>query len=269
MVSMVCCSNGVQPRSSSPWLMILLNSWKRSFSCCCWMGDRCSGTGGWRRGLEAAGRGGESAMATISRVPAFWPECRRKVSGWWLWIAIHTSEPLESVGTPDTNVGRASFWAEVDILSGPGVMTADQSSSFGGDVGGLEQQCTALGGGSCFWVALRWMVCESGYASVAVPLVTSMQTSSGRIISIPIKTGGDSRPMIIMKQARPRASPHWRLRCWVFPAIWSGFPWAPWTTPSKGSRDPIGRGIATTPRIPCRSLKRRCRRGRGLGCPRG
>ena len=24
---------------------------------------------------------------------------------------------------------------------------------------------------------------------------------------------------------------------------------------------------ATTPRIPCRSLKRRCRRGRGLGCP--
>ena len=40
--------------------------------------------------------------------------------------------------------------------------------------------------------------------------------------------------MITIKQARPRASPHWRLRCWVFPAIWSGLPWAPWKTPSKG-----------------------------------
>ena len=47
---MVCCSNGVQPRSSSPWLTISLNSWKRSFSCCCWRGDRYSRTGGWRRG---------------------------------------------------------------------------------------------------------------------------------------------------------------------------------------------------------------------------
>ena len=95
---MVCCSNGMQPRSSSPWLMISLNSWKRSFSCCCWMGDRCSGTGGWRRGLEAAGGGGESVMATISRVPTFWPACRRRGSGRWLWIATHTSEPLESAG---------------------------------------------------------------------------------------------------------------------------------------------------------------------------
>ena len=45
-VSMVCCRSGVQPRSSSPWLMMSLNSWKRSFSCCCWVGDRCAGTGG-------------------------------------------------------------------------------------------------------------------------------------------------------------------------------------------------------------------------------
>ena len=29
-----------------PRLMMLLNSWKRSFSCCCWVGDRCAGTGG-------------------------------------------------------------------------------------------------------------------------------------------------------------------------------------------------------------------------------
>ena len=42
---------------------------------------------------------------------------------------------------------RQSFlWAEVDMLGGPGVMTADQSGGSGGDVGGLEQQCTAGGG---------------------------------------------------------------------------------------------------------------------------
>ena len=52
--------------------------------------------------------GGESAMATISRVPTFWPACRRRGSGQWLWIATHTSEPLESEGTPDTNAGRSS-----------------------------------------------------------------------------------------------------------------------------------------------------------------
>ena len=46
---------GVQPRSSSPWLTMSLNSWKRAFSCCCWVGDRCAGTGGRRRRLEAAG----------------------------------------------------------------------------------------------------------------------------------------------------------------------------------------------------------------------
>ena len=94
------------------------------------------------------------------------------------------------------------------------------------------------GVGSCFWAALRWMVYGSGCAGLAVPLVTSMRTLSGRMISIPINTKGDSRPMITMKQARPRALPHWSLRCWVFPAIWSGLPWAPWTTPSKGFKGP-------------------------------
>ena len=34
---------------------------------------------------------------------------------------------------------QSFFWAEVDILVGPGIMTADQSSCFGGDIGGLEQ----------------------------------------------------------------------------------------------------------------------------------
>ena len=65
-----------------------------------------------------------------------------------------------------------------------------------------------------------------------------MRTRSGRTISIPISTGGDSRPMITIKLALPLASPHWRLRCWVFPAIWRGLPWAPCTTPSKGFKGP-------------------------------
>ena len=147
---------------------------------------------------------------------------------------------------------QSFLWAEVDIFGGPGVMTADQSSGFGGDVGGLVE------GGSCFWAALRWMVCGSGCAGVAVPFVTSMRKRSGRMISIPIRTRSDSRPMITMKQARPRASPHWRLRFGAFlrsGVVCRGHHGRP---PRKASRDPIGRGIATTPRIPCRSLKRQC-----------
>ena len=65
-VSMVCCSSGVQPNSSSPWLIMSLNSWKRAFSCCCCAGDKCSGTGGWLGCLEAGVGGSESARATIS-----------------------------------------------------------------------------------------------------------------------------------------------------------------------------------------------------------
>ena len=82
------------------------------------------------------------------------------------------------------------------------------------------------------------MVCGSGCAGVAFPLVTSIRMRSGRMISIPIRTGGDSRLMMTIKQTRPRALPHWRLRCWVFPAIWSDLPWALWTTPSKGFKGP-------------------------------
>ena len=107
------------------------------------MGDRCSGTGGWRRGLEAAGGGGESAMATIMRVPTFWPACR-------LWTVVMDCNPYLGAAGERGDSGhkhRQSFlWAEVDILGGPGVMTADQSSGFGGDAGGLEQHCTAGGG---------------------------------------------------------------------------------------------------------------------------
>ena len=80
-VSMVCCRRGVQPRSSSPWLTMSLNSWKRAFSCCCWVGDRCARTGFGRRRLEAAGGGGESATATTSRVTTVCPVCKRRGSG--------------------------------------------------------------------------------------------------------------------------------------------------------------------------------------------
>ena len=82
------------------------------------------------------------------------------------------------------------------------------------------------------------MVCGSGCAGVAVPWVTSIRACSGRIMSIPISTGGDSRPMMIIKLALPLASPHCRLRCWVFPAIWRGLLWVPWTTPLKGFKGP-------------------------------
>ena len=40
-VSMVRCSSGVQPKSSSPWLIMSLNSGKRAFNSCCCDGDRC------------------------------------------------------------------------------------------------------------------------------------------------------------------------------------------------------------------------------------
>ena len=49
------------------------------------------------------------------------------------------------------------------------------------------------------------MVWGSGCAGVAVPFVTSMWTRKGRIMSIPIKQGGDSSPTMTMKLALPRA----------------------------------------------------------------
>ena len=58
------------------------------------------------------------------------------------------------------------------------------------------------------------------------------------------------------QQARPRASPHWRFRCWVFPAIWRGLPWAPWTTPSKGFKGPHWARYCHHTENPSRSLKR-------------
>ena len=153
-VLMVCWSSGVQPRSSSPWLIMLLNSWKRAFSCCCWVGDKCTGTGGWRCGLEAIGGGGESATATISRVPTVCPVCRRRGSGRWLWIATHTSDPLVSAGTPETNVGRLSSGQKYMSSLGHGLWQQTRRAVSAG----MSTACNnrvRLAGGFCVWAALR------------------------------------------------------------------------------------------------------------------
>ena len=63
---------------------------------------------------------------------------------------------------------------------------------------------------------------------MAVPFVTSMCTLKGFIMSIPIRQGGDSSPMMTIKLAHPRASPHWISKCSVLPAMFKGLPWAQW-----------------------------------------
>ena len=137
---------------------------------------------------------------------------------------------------------QAFLWAELYVFVGPGVMAANQPRCFGGYVNGLWQESAVVagegGGGFCVWAALRWMVCESGWAGVAVLPVTSIWTRRGRMMSIPISTVGDSRPMITMTLALPLASPQWRFRCWAFPVIWRDLPCEPWTTPSKGFKGP-------------------------------
>ena len=90
----------------------------------------------------------------------------------------------------------------------------------------------------CCWATFKCTVCGSGWAGVAVPLVTSIRTRSGHMMSIPIKQGGDCSPTITIKQAWPRASPHCRSKCCVLPAILSDFPWAPCTTPPNGFKGP-------------------------------
>ena len=104
--------------------------------------------------------------------------------------------------------------------------------------GGLVGWGSSLFCGCRVCAAFRWMVWGSGCAGVAVPSVTSMRTLKGRIMSIPIKQGGDSSPTMTIKLALPLASPHWISRCSVLPAIWSGFPCAPWTVLSNGLSAP-------------------------------
>ena len=157
-------------------------------------------------------------------------------------MATQTSNPLVRAGTPETNVGRPSLgqkytsslgqglWQRTNRAVSAGISTACNSRA--------RLTCGGVGVGVGVWAALRCMVCGSGWTGVAVPRVTSIWTRRGHIMSIPISTGGDSRPMMIMKLALPLVSPHCRFRCWVLTAIWRGFPCAPWTTPSKGFKGP-------------------------------
>ena len=139
-----------------------------------------------------------------------------------------------SAGTPDTNVGRPSFGQKYTSSLGQGLWQRTRRA-VSADMSPACNRRARLAGELCVWAALRCMVCGSGCAGVAVPRVTSMWTRRDRMMSIPINTGGDSRPMITMNVALPRASSHCRFRCWVFPAIWRGLPW---TTPSKGFKGP-------------------------------
>ena len=83
-VSIVCSSSGVLLRSSSPWLKTSLNSRNRSFSCCCWSGEKRFGKGGRRGGPGWEAVGGASVRVTTSRTPIFCPECSWRGSGRWL-----------------------------------------------------------------------------------------------------------------------------------------------------------------------------------------
>ena len=96
-----------------------------------------------------------------------------------------------------------------------------------------DKSCCKQCGGDVSFLS-KPMVWGSGCAGVAVPSVTSMRTFKGRMMSIPIRHGGDSSPTITMKLTLPLASPHWMSRCSVLPAICRGLPCAPWTVFSKG-----------------------------------
>ena len=149
---MVCSSSGVQPRSSSPWLKTSLDSLNRSFSCYCWSGERCSGTGGWCNGPGCEVAGGVLAMVMTSRTPMFCPECRRRGSCRWLCMAIQSSGPLDSPRMPATNAGRASSGQIINVLGGPQVVAADETGCFCWNLRSSEQQSTASGvRGSGWW----------------------------------------------------------------------------------------------------------------------
>ena len=151
-------------------------------------------------------------------------------------MATQTSDPLMRAGTPETNVGRPSSGQKYTSSLGQRLWQRTNRAVLAGMSTACNSRARLTGVG--VWAVLRCIVCGSGWAGVAVPRVTSIWTRRSRIMSIPISTGGDSRPMITMKLALPLASPHWRFRCWVFPAIWRGFPCMPWITPSKGFKRP-------------------------------
>ena len=81
------------------------------------------------------------------------------------------------------------------------------------DIGGLEQQGAAGGGRILFlggvemdglWICLRGRGGAVGHIDADTQREHDIHPNQYR---------GDSGLMITMKQARPRASPHWRIRC--------------------------------------------------------
>ena len=144
----------------------------------------------------------------------------RSGSGRWLWMATQTSVPLVRAGTPETNVGSPSAGQK---KLGHGIWQRTKHAASAGMSTAWRSMARPAGEGIA-WAALRWMVWGSGWAGMAVPWVTSMCTRRGRMMSIPINAGGDSRPTITMKLAFPLVSPHCKFRCCVFPAISERFP---------------------------------------------
>ena len=83
---------------------------------------------------------------------------------------------------------------------GSGGRVAGGEISRGGEGNGWEAAGGAAFGGYIFFrcccAAFKWIVWESGWAGVEVPLVTSIRMRSSCMMSIPIKQGGDSSPTI-------------------------------------------------------------------------
>ena len=95
------------------------------------------GTGGGRRGLEAAGGGGASAMATISSVPTVCLVCKRSGSG---PVIVDRDPYFGSTGKrryPGHKCRETFLRAKVNVFAGPWVMATDQARCFGEDVNGL------------------------------------------------------------------------------------------------------------------------------------
>ena len=160
-------------------------------------------------------------------------------------MATQTSDPLVSVGTPETNVGRPSSGQKYTSSLGHGLWQRTSRAVSAG----MSMACSSrapLTGGFCVWAALRCIVCGSGWAGVAVPRVTSMWTRRGPMMSIPISMGGDSRPMITIKFALAWLRPIVGLGAGFFLRFGAVFHMRRGRPPRKASRDPIGCGIATT-----------------------
>ena len=88
----VSLSSVLQQRSTTEIILSLAKYvaefLKRSFSCCCWSGERCSGTGGRHTGPGWEVEGSVLAMDTTSRTPMF---CPKQVER--LWPVIVNGNP--------------------------------------------------------------------------------------------------------------------------------------------------------------------------------